>query len=64
MKTATGILAALIVLAAAAVAWAADGYEPSTQEVGIDWPSVAIASIALIAIGVLGFKSSRRTHQL
>ncbi len=64
MKTAKGILAALTVLAVAAAAWAGDGYKPSTEAVGIDWPSIAIAAIALVSIGVLGFKSSRKTHQI
>ena len=63
MKTAMGILAALTVLAVAAAAWTGDGYKPSDQKVGIDWASVAIVVIALAAIGMLGFKSSRKTHQ-
>ena len=56
-------LTALALAACSAAAWAGDGYEPPLKEFEVDWASIAIAAIALAAIGVLGVKSSRKTHQ-
>ena len=63
MKTINRALTALAVAACSAAAWAGDGYEPPLKEFEVDWVCIIIAVIALVAMGALGFKSSRKTHQ-
>ena len=63
MTTINCVLTALALAACSAAAWAGDGYEPPVKEFEIDWASIAVAVIALAAVGVLGFKSSKKTHQ-
>jgi len=62
MNTIKCALTALLVAICTAAARAGDGFEPPAKAFDTDWASIAVAAIALVAIGVLGFKSSKRSH--
>ena len=43
-------------------ALAGDGFEAPVIEKAIPWLAIGISAIAVLAIAVVAFKSSRRTH--
>jgi hypothetical protein len=58
------LMAAPVLLAALRPAWAADGegVTPPTIESSTPWMAILYSLVAAVAICVLGFKNSRRTH--
>ena len=53
---------ALVVAAIRAAAWAGDGFDPPDEGDALEWPALVAAVIAVLAILVLAFKNSKRTH--
>ena len=43
-------------------ALAGDGFEAPVIEKAIPWAAIGISAVAVLAIAVVAFKSSRRTH--
>ena len=56
------MLALSCFLAMSAVALAGDGYENPAPSSTVDWPSIGVTAVATLAIGVLGFKSTKKSH--
>ena len=53
---------AFVIAAVGAAAWAEDGFEPPEIESTTHWYAIVAAVVALLAICVLAFKNSKRTH--
>ena len=51
-----------MVAAIRAAAWAGDGFDPPDEGDALEWPALVAAVIAVLAILVLAFKNSKRTH--
>jgi len=53
---------ALVVMAMRAAAWAGDGFEPPDIQKARNWYAIVAAVVAALAVCVIAFKNSKRTH--
>jgi len=62
MKAIRLLWTAFVIVAVGAAAWAEDGFKPPEITSTTHWYAIVAAVVALLAICVLGFKNSKRTH--